>query len=284
MDSSILLKNHKVIYETPQLIFSNGELPFAYYKDIFSNQGLTYYHEALELIYVTEGSGTAFIDSFTFPFQAGDVVIANSFTTHQYKTDKKFCYHILIIDNNFCKEHNFDLSTVTFSTVINNPQLAELFEKIINAYNNQSKFKNIEIKAAVLNLLLFLLKNYSVEKDESISFDVSSLDTIRRAIEYMKQNLSKKLDAEAVAASVNLSKYHFLREFKKVTGYTLSTYINILRCEYAKELLISGKYNIKEASIKCGFDNFSYFTSVFKKATGHLPSEILKENKQKTTL
>lgn len=77
-------------------------------------------------------------------------------------------------------------------------------------------------------------------------------------------------------SAVGLSEYHFMREFKKTMGHTLSSYINILRCEEAKLLLQSGQYQIKEVALLCGFEVESYFAKVFRKYTGMLPSEFVK--------
>ena len=49
-------------------------------------------------------------------------------------------------------------------------------------------------------------------------------------------------------------------------------------CYYlAKQLLQSGDYTIKEVAELCGFENFSYFSKVFKEHTGQLPSAVLKK-------
>ncbi len=281
MDNNILLKNQKITYELPQLLTTDN-MPFKFVKRFFSGNGRTYCHENLEIIYIVEGKGISYMDFAPYPFHAGDIIIANSHITHQIVSEQKICYYILIIDNNFCKEHNFDASKLTFSTIINNPQLSKLFQAIIHAYSSQEKFKNTELKVSILNLLLFLLNNYSSDKVEKIHFDESQFKNIQAAIEYIKSNLAKKINAQDVAASIGISKFHFMREFKKITGQTLSSYITFLRCNYAKDLLVSGKYNIKEISLLCGFENFSYFTNVFKKQTGLLPSEFIKEMRKDT--
>ena len=43
----------------------------------------------------------------------------------------------------------------------------------------------------------------------------------------------------------------------------------------AKRVLMKGNEAIAEAAIRSGFGNFSHFSSVFKKYTGSLPSEII---------
>ena len=78
---------------------------------------------------------------------------------------------------------------------------------------------------------------------------------------------------EDIANAVGLSMYHFSREFKKASGYSVMQYVNMIRCEHAQQLLISGKYKIKEVALLCGFDNYSYFSNIYKSYMGVLPSE-----------
>ena len=59
--------------------------------------------------------------------------------------------------------------------------------------------------------------------------------------------------------------------FKHVTGLTFRDYLNKVRVEDAKRLLISTDYQIMEIAVACGFNDQSYFTKVFKKYTGLSP-------------
>lgn len=276
MNNNILLKNYNAIFEPH--IYNNTELPFIYHNDIVNTCDFVNFHENLELLYFKNGSGYVNYNTKCYPVKQGDVVVVNSYATHQIITDGSIDRICLIIDNNFCKYHNIDTSHLRFTPLINNEFLNEYFDKVVEAYNYNSEFKYTQIKCAVLNLLLFLCLNYSTP-DTDQSTKHSAVEIVRLSVEYIKKNLSKKISAYSVATNVGLSKYHFLREFKKITGFTLSNYINIIRCEYAKELLYSGKYTVKEVALLCSFDNFSYFTNVFKKHTGSLPSDYIKAKK-----
>ena len=59
---------------------------------------------------------------------------------------------------------------------------------------------------------------------------------------------------------------------KKKTGINLKDYINEYRIEQAKELLKHGDANVSDVAFAVGFDNFSYFSTLFKKVTGVSPS------------
>jgi len=70
--------------------------------------------------------------------------------------------------------------------------------------------------------------------------------------------------------------------YKKRTGITLKTYINEYRIEKAKELLRTGDKTISEVAESVDFDNFSYFSALFKKITGVSPS-VYKDANYKNT-
>ena len=54
---------------------------------------------------------------------------------------------------------------------------------------------------------------------------------------------------------------------------TVMKYVEFLRCRHAKELLESGA-SVSKTAVECGFSNLSYFTKVFKRQYGVLPSKV----------
>jgi len=101
---------------------------------------------------------------------------------------------------------------------------------------------------------------------------------IHYAVEYIKQNLNKKLTLEEVASSIALSESHFSRIFQKELGYTLSEYINKLKIEKAKKLMNTGNFSIIEIALSLNYYDQSYFTKIFKKYTGFSPKEYIKKD------
>ena len=75
---------------------------------------------------------------------------------------------------------------------------------------------------------------------------------------------------------MGLSKYHFIRKFKEATGQTVVSYINAVRIEHAERMLREGEHSVAQVAEACGFPNHSYFSKVFARLRGVLPSEILR--------
>ena len=65
--------------------------------------------------------------------------------------------------------------------------------------------------------------------------------------------------------------------FKSIYGLPIYEYYQKHRMQKAKELLLSGRYLVKEAGQKIGYQNVSHFAFAFKKEFNILPSELLME-------
>lgn len=101
---------------------------------------------------------------------------------------------------------------------------------------------------------------------------------INQAINFIVLHYEEKISLEDVAQNLNLSKHYLCSAFKKETGENMSLYINKLRIEKAKRLLLESDGRIKEIFEEVGYSNQQYFSKVFKKITGGTVMEY-KENK-----
>lgn len=273
--------NNKILPNSPNTIFephihANRKLPFIHHISFTTGRRVSNFHENLELLFFIEGNGYVEYNAQRYEVTANDLIVVNSFAIHQVVSETPIKYFCLIVENSFCKYNDIDISAIHFQEHINDSDFTELFHRLVKEFTTEQAYKSTAIKSLILSILLNLCRNYSSHEAVKPSIRKSSQECICSAIQYIKNNIGNKMTVEEVAASVGLSQYYFMREFKHYTGCTLTNYIKILRCEYAKELLMSRKYKIKEISALCGFENESYFTSVFKSHTGVCPSEYAK--------
>lgn len=100
------------------------------------------------------------------------------------------------------------------------------------------------------------------------------LSFVREKIEnYVRAHYSETLSMQTVAHAMNYSESHFCRLFKQCFKMTFSVYLNEYRIEQAKQLLVSTNSNIKEISLRSGYQDTSYFIRVFKRSTGMTPAD-----------
>lgn len=107
-------------------------------------------------------------------------------------------------------------------------------------------------------------KNYRVE--------------IKKAIEYIEKFYVNEICVEDVANHININKVYFSQIFKKETGQNFIDFLTGIRMEKAKSLLVTTGNKIYDVAMAVGFENYRYFTKLFKDITGMTPVEYRKFN------
>lgn len=151
----------------------------------------------------------------------------------------------------------------------------EIFLINENFTSNIEEFTNIEDLSVWVSNMLQRFISFTFEFDK-----VKHADTVYKVIEYIKANYRKHMTLEEIAESTYLSKTYLSSLFKKETGYSISEYINIVRIERSKSLLMEENLSIIEIANLCGFEDQSYFTKVFKRIVGITPKKY-RENRGK---
>lgn len=280
MDNNILLEQPGVRIETHYR--ATVEFPFIIKQHKDHSKTRVGIHENLELQYFLEGEGFVLYDGTRYPVGKGDVVVVNSYTIHQVVSEGELPLFCLIIDRKFCQYCGIDPVTLQFQPLIReDSQLHGLFRQMMAAYEDrEDPFFDAAFKSAVLALLLHLCRHYSSPRREGAA-NPSTLERVHQALVFMKANFARKISVDDMAACAGLSKFHFQREFKRVTGTTPNHYLNMIRCAHAQRLLETGRYSVKEVAFLCGFSNCSYFSSTFRHYIGVLPSQIHPQDKEK---
>ena len=96
---------------------------------------------------------------------------------------------------------------------------------------------------------------------------------LRQALKYIHNNFSTDISLDLVAGTAGISKYHFSRCFKEVTGLTYQSYLNRVRIEQAKKLLNDDALSITDTGYAVGYSDLTHFERIFKKLTGATPSQ-----------
>ncbi len=101
----------------------------------------------------------------------------------------------------------------------------------------------------------------------------NNLTVIKKSIAYMNDHYNQNLTLDMVAEHVGLNAAYFSTLFKKEMGVNFSSYLINLKIDHAKLLLKNSNLSLINIAIELGFDNQSYFSNVFKKATGMTPKQ-----------
>ncbi len=99
---------------------------------------------------------------------------------------------------------------------------------------------------------------------------------IAYAKQYIEENKGINIKLEELARTVGFSYAYFSSLFKKETGKTLTEYIQMVRIETAKKLLVEKERSISEIAEMVGYNDIKFFTKQFKKTLGISPNEYRK--------
>lgn len=104
-------------------------------------------------------------------------------------------------------------------------------------------------------------------------------DAVDVAIHYMKENMEKHLTLQELAEAVDYSPSHFSTLFRRKTGHSPSAYFNLLKVQYACQLLDTTDMKVNQICYKVGLEDTFYFSRLFTKIMGLSPSDYRKSKK-----
>lgn len=100
-----------------------------------------------------------------------------------------------------------------------------------------------------------------------------SMDLTGSLVHYLSQNFQKPLSLEMVARELGVSKYHLSHVFSSRLHTSFPEYVNFLRLNLARELLLTTDENILDVGLACGFSSQRTFNRVFLAHFGMSPRQ-----------
>lgn len=99
---------------------------------------------------------------------------------------------------------------------------------------------------------------------------------IYRVYDYINKNLSSDISVEILCTEFNMGRTILYKTFKKYYGVSIAKYIRKRRIEEAAKYLRENNSSVSDAAAFMGFDDYNYFSKIFKSEMGVSPSEYKK--------
>ena len=96
-------------------------------------------------------------------------------------------------------------------------------------------------------------------------------------LQYIHNHFAEKITLDDLASLEHISKSYLCRQFKQQTGMTVVAYINNLRIETAKRMLLGSAMSVSEIAYEVGFESPKYFYRAFKALVGESPAGFCKK-------
>ena len=119
----------------------------------------------------------------------------------------------------------------------------------------------------------------SVTEEHIEKRDVQSSDDqlLTRVVKVINEHIDDpNLNVEAIADKVGISRVHFYRKMKELTGQSPRDFLKTIRLKEAARLLTEKHYDITTVCVETGFKNLSSFSTSFKSVYGISPTEYAK--------
>ncbi len=232
-----------------------------------------HFHDTYCIGLLSSGIKTSIIEETPQIIHSNSVSIINPYQIHSDKNiDHEDCHYRMIYVNK--EVVNFFAHKITgkkdndlFFTndLITDPKISSA---ILNFFSDMDNESLLDHKLKTLAELLVI----NAIPEKRISIHPESKNAIDDSIEKARLNFLEKIDLEKMANEVQLSKYQFIRYFKKKTGITPASYILIHRINHAKSLL-DQDMPIVQVALESGFYDHAQFCKFFKYYTNITPSD-----------
>ena len=271
------------------------ELPVETYTDnceIFRSLYL-HWHDEMEFIFIESGSGLVRLNRETLHVHKGDLLVVNRGVLHSMKTDPRniLYYKSIVFDPNYLAGMTGDLCQEQLITPLITHQaefihrispnatgyehLLQIFEQIHTCYNEKEPYYYVKLKSLFYAFFYEMLAaNHITPADQTEQN--KSLASIKYVLDYINAHYNEPLTAKELTELSNYSEYYFMKLFRQYTGKTLIEYINDLRLEKSKTLLLHSDASVTEVALECGFNNTSYYIKKFQQANGMSPHKFRK--------
>ncbi len=239
-------------------------------------------HDYYEGYFLLEGERKYFIDSKLYSLQAGDFVLVPPDVLHRSVGDNAGFYSrvLLTIPKKFMeKELVTEFYEGGTEYVLKIPAkrrkyLESILEKMEYETGRNDSHSEYLLKSYANELFIFLIR-IKARTDFSRA-DKEADRVIGEAASFIRENFDKPLTLEITARRVRMSKTYFCKMFREKTGFGFSDYLAGVRITEAAKMLTDTDMNITEIATKCGFNDSSYFATVFKRIKGVTPVKYRK--------
>ena len=271
----------RIVQQLAEHPLSKGLYPLGigYYQRADGHRMERTEHDDYLLIYCLEGGGTITTNGQRNRVKAGDMLLIPKGVAHAYQTFQKSPWTIYWIHFDGEEADQFiehiraqrrgDKNGALFTVGVHARLVSEfgaLLESRQASYN-----LNAFIHAAnQLRQILSHIAQLMPLARQQQSADALDLEAVHST---MQARIHEQLDLETLAETVNLSKYHFVKRYKELTGTTPINHFIHLKIERACYLLDVSDKNVSEIAFALGYEDAYYFSRIFKKTMGVSPSQ-----------
>lgn len=289
-------------------VHGNPMYPVSIYPNVEQLNGQCildcHWHDEMEFIVVREGSASFQIDMTTILVKAGEAVFINRGEIHAgYLAEgaASCVFSAVVFSADFLGSQSFDALQEKFINPLikrqlvpnshirgNTPAEKEILhylDQILAANEAVLPTRELTTKAQLYMILAHMHEQMQIVKQDSTQAGShDKVERLKTVLNYIHEHYAQPLKLKQLADLINMSEGHFCRFFKQMVQKSPVEYLNHYRTQKACKQLENTDHKIVDIAMDVGFDNLSYFITVFKQHKGCTPSQYRKEFYEKVNL
>lgn len=252
------------------------------YKDENTMSSI-HYHNGYELFFVTQGNMEFLINDKHYKLEKRSVLLIPPYMTHRSiysKCEETYRAELIVLptylnDNISEKLEQFSAPTLLSFSPKQMEVIYSLIKRLYKELSNEEEYSNDLQILYFYELLIHIIRYGEVPERPNGNENI-----VQNAMKYINDNIQNKIYISDISKHLHINKRTLFSEFKKVSGLTITEYINLSRVLKAEHLLLNSQLSIYDIAFECGFNDSNYFSATFKKIKGFPPSQLLKKRKK----
>ena len=244
-----------------------------------------HWHDDLEFSVVLQGSASYTLGGGCYELVEGQGIFINSGVPHT--VSPKNASHVrmlaVIMSPSFicgaagsregCLMRPFLASDQLSSIVLDNSQI-DMLRQIENLDARRPFAYELAVKG-LLYSLFYSLVSARRQLCQTPRASAEDLRKLARLLDFLHTHYDEPLSLEALSAEISVSRESCCRFFKRMTGQTISQYLEEYRIAQSIPLLREGRFSVAQISAFVGFSNAGRFSSAFSKRMLCTPRQYL---------
>ena len=264
------------------------------HDDLWSFEGKNvpiHWHNDLEINLIREGEAVFQVYQKSYRVRTGEGFLLNRNVPHSCSSpgNEHVRYSTILVRPDFLYgDFGSDVERKCFQPFLQNSAIPCIhltgfdengkeilwkLNQVEEAFDRKQFCYELKIKGLLCEAFAMILYGHRQELTKFVSANLQELERLEKMLNYLNMHFTEVISLQDLADQVHLSREVCCRLFKKMTGKTITGYLEEYRVNKSFSLVQSGQYSMIQITEMVGFSNPSRFASAFRKRFGCNPGE-----------
>lgn len=264
------------------------------HDDLWSFEGKNvpiHWHNDLEINLIREGEAVFQVYQKSYRVRTGEGFLLNRNVPHSCSSpgNEHVRYSTILVRPDFLYgDFGSDVERKCFQPFLQNSaipciylagfdengkEILQKLNQVEEAFDRKRFCYELKIKGLLCEAFTMILYGHRQELTKFVPANLQELERLEKMLNYLNMHFTEVISLQDLADQVHLSREVCCRLFKKMTGKTITGYLEEYRVNKSFSLVQSGQYSMTQITEMVGFSNPSRFASAFRKRFGCNPGE-----------